>query len=363
MKKLRSLIIILILMAGSTVFYSCESNDSTVYPTANTTPPLTLLLPSNNSTINTTGATFDWTDLPNAIAYGLQVATDVNFTNLAIDSTGFTASRVDLDSGRLADNTTYYWRVRGIRTADTTSWTSSNNFSVQVASVSANNKVLVEMFTNTSCIPCVQANTYLDKIQNLEGITNNDADVVMIRYHSTLYPNDPFYLFNTSANDARQSYYNGGIFNPYAFLDGTFMGNYSSSAWTSLINNNFGTLTSYAFTYNNSYNTSNRQGTFNVTVNQITGTQVGDLVMHVAVTEDELMYNAPNGETEFNNVLRDLLTPGTGEMVNVSAGGSASFTYNYTLNSQINDNNAHIIMFLQSSGTKQVYAVEIEKIR
>lgn len=136
-----------------------------------------------------------------------------------------------------------------------------------------------------------------------------------------------------------------------------------SSAWTSLINNNFGTLTSYAFTYNNSYNTSNRQGTFNVTVNQITGTQVGDLVMHVAVTEDELMYNAPNGETEFNNVLRDLLTPGTGEMVNVSAGGSASFTYNYTLNSQINDNNAHIIMFLQSSGTKQVYAVEIEKIR
>lgn len=363
MKKIRSLIVILALFAGTMVFHSCESNDSPVYPSANTTPPLTLLLPLNNSTINTTGATFDWTDLPNAIAYGLQVATDAGFANIVVDSTGFTISRVELDSGRLSDNSSYYWRVRGIRSADTTSWTGSSSFTVQQSAVASNNKVLVEMFTNTSCIPCVQANTYLDKIQRLEGITNNDAEVIMIRIHSTLYPNDPFYLYNTAANDARQNYYNGGIFNPYAFLNGSFMGNYSANAWTSLINNNFGALSLYAITYVNNYNTTTREGTVNVTVNQLSGSQVGDLVLHVAITEDDLMYNAPNGETEFHNVLRDLRTPGTGEPVNVSSGQSVGFSYNYTLGSQINDNHANVIMFIQSVGTKKVYAVENKKIR
>ena len=363
MKKFRIIALLILTIASASLFTSCESNDATTYPTQNSTPPLTLLLPLNNSTVNTLSVQFDWADLPLAIGYGLQISTDAAFTNVVYDTSGFSTSAVTLNPGAISDSSSYYWRVRGITSSDTTDWTSSSSFSVQTNVVSANNKVLIEMFTNTSCVPCVVANTYLDRIHNLEGVTNNDAEVVLIRIHSTLYPNDPFYLFNSTDNDFRQNYYNGGIFNPQAFLNGSFMNNYNANTWTNLINTNFGALSSYAITYNNSYDTTSRNGDISVTVNQITGTQVGDLVLHVAVTEDDLMYNAPNGETEFNNVLRDLITPGNGATVNVSAGQSTGFNYSYNINGQINDNNTHVIMFLQSTSTKQVYAVEELKLR
>ena len=363
MKKIRIIALLVLTVVSASLFTSCESNDATTYPTQNSTPPLTLLLPLNNSTVNTLTVQFDWADLPLAIGYGLQISTDAAFTNVVFDTSGFSTSAVALNPGVLSDSSSYYWRVRGITSSDTADWTASSSFNVQTNVVSANNKVLVEMFTNTSCVPCVAANTYLDRIHNLQGVTNNDAEVVLIRIHSTLYPNDPFYLFNTTDNDFRQNYYNGGIFNPQAFLNGSFMNNYNANAWTNLINTNFGTLTSYAISFNKRYNPGTRDGSVNVTINQITGTQVGDLVLHVAVTESELMYNAPNGETEFNNVLRDLVTPGNGEPVNVSAGGSTSFTYNFNLNTQIDDNHTDVIMFLQSVGTKKVYAVENFKLR
>src|SRR5690606_41139398 len=258
MKKIRVVIVLFFISAGSIFLSSCESNDSTVFPTSSTTPPLTLLQPLNNSTLNTSGPTFDWVELPDALTYSLQVSTDASFSNVVLSMENIIESDLELDSGTLSDSTSYYWRVRGITASGATEWTGSNSFSVLLGIVASNNKVLIEMFTNTSCIPCVPANSYLDRVHNLEGVTNNDAEVVMIRIHSTLYPNDPFYLFNTAANDARQNYYNGGIFNPQAFLNGTFMGNYNATTWTGLINNNFGALSTYAVGYNNSYDAGTR---------------------------------------------------------------------------------------------------------
>lgn len=363
MKKIRVFIVLTIISAGSIFLSSCESNDTTVYPTGSTTPPLTLLQPLNNSTLNTSGPSFDWVELPGALSYSLQVSTDAAFSNVVVSMDNIIESDLELDSGSLSDSSSYYWRVRGITGSGPTEWTGSSSFSVLLGIVTSNNKVLIEMFTNTSCIPCVPANTYLDRVHHLEGVTNNDAEVVLIRIHSTLYPNDPFYLFNTAANDARQNYYNGGIFNPQAFLNGTFMGNYNSTTWTGLINNGFGDLTSFGIGFNNSYDPGTRTGTISVNAHMFSGSPVSDLVLHVALTEDGLTYNAPNGETHFENVLRDLLTPGSGQSVSVSPGAPASFSYSYTVNSQIDDQNANLVMFLQSVSTKQVYAVEFKKIR
>ena len=363
MTKILSCVISLLFISSVVIFTGCESNDATVYPTASGQSPLTLLLPQNNSTINTTEPQFDWTDYPDALSYGFQLASDASFSNIIVDSSGLSASSVTLASGVLNDSSTYYWRVRAVTSSDTTAYTTSGNFSILVNVVSANNKVLIEFFTNTSCIPCVPANIFLDRIYNLQGVTSNDADVVMIRTHTTLFPNDPFYLYNTTANDARQNYYSAGSFNPQGYINGSFMGIFSEVPWTNLINSTFGALGDFALTYNNSYNTSTRQGTLTVTVHQLSGAQVSDLVLNVALTENELMYSAPNGETEFENTLRDLLTPTSGEMVTVNVGQSATFTYNYTLDSQIDDQHANFVMFVQSSGSKEVYAVDEKSVR
>jgi hypothetical protein len=232
----------------------------------------------------------------------------------------------------------------------------SNDAPVTYSSISANtNKVLVEMFTNTSCIPCVVANQYLDAVTN--------PNVIIIRAHTTLYPNDPFYLYNITDNDARQTYYNAANANPKAFLLGTYMGNYNANNWTNVLNAQLSASRNMGIVINRTYDSTTRAGNLNVAINQSAGATVGDLVFHIALTEDELLYNAPNGEDVFEQVLRDLLTGPNGDALNISSGQTVNLTKSFTIPAAINDRHANIIVFTQSTSTKEVFGVEIVKVR
>ena len=222
-------------------------------------------------------------------------------------------------------------------------------------------KVLIELFTNTSCIPCVQSNLYLDGINNLSGVTINDTNVIIIRIHTTLFPNDPFYEFNSADNFARQSYYVFPAFaNPKGYLMGidSSLGNFNQTIWTNEINSRLAKTNSFAINLTITYDSLTRNGTLDYVIGQLTGAQVNDLVLHIAVTEDHLFYNAPNGETEFENTLRDLITPGVGENISISPGQSSNFSKNFTLMNGIDHKHADIIIFVQSLSSKEIFAVE-----
>lgn len=221
--------------------------------------------------------------------------------------------------------------------------------------VPSTNKVLVEIFTNTSCIPCVVANQYLDAL--------TDTNIIIIRTHTTLYPNDPFYLYNTTDNGVRQTYYNSANANPKAFLLGTFMGNYNANTWTSALNTQTASSRSMGISINRTYDTTSRAGNLSIAINQSSGATVGDLVFHIALVENDLIYNAPNGEDVFEQVLRDLLTSPDGDALNISTGQTVNLSKSFTIPAEINDRNASIIVFTQSISTKQVFGVERVKIR
>jgi len=232
----------------------------------------------------------------------------------------------------------------------------SNDAPVTYSTISGStNKVLVELFTNTSCVPCVNANTYLD------GIT--DTNVVIIRTHTTLYPNDPFYLYNPVDNGARQTYYGAANANPMAFLFGRDMGIYNQTNWTNQLNAKLNSSRNMGVTLNRTYDSTTRAGVVNIAINQTSGTNVSDLVYHVAITEDEMAYNAPNGETLFEQVLRDMLTSPNGDALNISSGQSVSLQKSFTLPAEINDVHSSIVVFTQSVSTKEVFGVERIKIR
>lgn len=233
-----------------------------------------------------------------------------------------------------------------------------NPLVVSPSNLTASNKVLVELFTNTSCIPCVPTNQFLDNVYNLQGVTINDTNVIIIRYHTALYPNDPFYLYNVAGNDARISYYNSASSNPRGFLRGSFMGQYNSATWTNLINERLATTSSYAISATNNFNASNRTGTLNITLGQLSGNAESDLMLHVALTEDSLAFNGQNGETLFENVLRNFITPAGGESFSISSGQSAEFVLNYNVNSVIDLHHANFIIFAQKVSTKEVFVVE-----
>lgn len=342
-------------------FYSCESNDSTIVnntPVSNTPQ---LLSPENNSTISTLQPSFDWADFPNATSYKLQVAADPSFSVLVLDTSELTLSGCNSPGNILNDSDSYFWRVKGITSSDTTDWSDAFLFSTTLEIIDPTNKVLVEIFTNTSCIPCVEANVYLDEIYNLSGVTNNDTNVIILRIHTTLFAGDPFYLYNTTDNNARMAFYpNSAIVNPRTFLLGTFMGNYNSSVWTSKINEKLSETRTYAIKLTNTYNTVSRSGNVSIKIKQISGAVVNDLVYQVAVAENEIPYNAPNGETHFENTFRDFITPPTGQPFTISPGETNIYNQNYSIDSQINQNNTDLVVFVQRNNNagKEVLAVE-----
>ncbi len=225
------------------------------------------------------------------------------------------------------------------------------------------NKILIELFTNTSCIPCVEANTYLDEIYNLHGVTSNDTDVVIIRYHTTLFAGDPFYLYNTIDNDARMAFYpNSAIVNPRTFLLGTFIGNFSSAAWTNKLNQKLADPRTYRIELTNTYDTVSRNGNLNIKITQISGAEFNDLVYQIAVAENEIPYSAPNGETHFDNTFRDFITSPTGQPFTIGTGQTNTYSQNFSIDNMINQDNAEIIVFVQRNNNSGRDVLAVEKV-
>ncbi len=228
----------------------------------------------------------------------------------------------------------------------------------------AKSKMLIEVFTNTSCVGCPAADAYVDQIHHYQGVTINDTNVIIIKVHTTMFPNDPFYLFNVPVNNTRQTYYGAGIVNPLGFSDGTMMAvPFSSSAWTNQINQHLNLTRTFAINLSNTYNSANNTGTINLQLGQLSGATVSDLRYFIAVVEDDLHYNAPNGVNLHNSVLRDMLTAPAGDDLQLSAGQSVNISKDYSLKNGINYLNTSLVVFIQSVSTKTVYAVEKIKLQ
>ena len=231
------------------------------------------------------------------------------------------------------------------------------------ADLKSNSKVLVESFTNTSCVGCPAADNYLKRIDELLGVTINDTNVVIIETHSTMFPNDPFYNFNVPDNNSRQTYYSAGSINPIGFLMGVMMPlPFDQTGWTSSINQRLNQTNTFGINLVPDVDTSSRQLELTIQIGQFTGNAVEDLKLHVVLTESDLHYNAPNGLTEFDNVMRDLLTPIGGESFSVNPGQSITLNKTYVIDSRVVIENCKAIIYIQSQSTKEVFAVEKVKL-
>lgn len=226
------------------------------------------------------------------------------------------------------------------------------------------NKVLVELFTNFKCVPCVQANNLLNGINKNLGITNNDTSVIIIRIHTNLFTGDPYYNFNIPANNSRIQYYNAGISNPKGFLMGTNMGNIDAAVWTNKINERLGIINTFEIRSDLEFFDTLRNGELHIYVKKLSGSSLQDYVMHIAVVENGLIMNppAPNGESDFENTLRDFITPLGGEPVSISAGQTLFFKEYFTLKDGIEPDETYFIIFVQSLSTKEVFGVVKQKL-
>ena len=93
-------------------------------------PPI-LSGPPDSSRIYSPSATLSWSSAPLAIAYRLQVATDVGFNNIVYEDSTLTTTSVILGPPILQHGVTYFWRVRATNPRGTGEYSRIKMFSVQ----------------------------------------------------------------------------------------------------------------------------------------------------------------------------------------------------------------------------------------
>jgi hypothetical protein len=235
---------------------------------------------------------------------------------------------------------------------------SNDNPIVQTTSnKKSNSKVLFEFFTAVNCPNCPPPGHFLDLIDSLKGVTINDTNVVIIRYHSNYNGYDPYYLFNPTGSAARHNYYNY-LWNPAGTLMGVNLPNYDQSVWLNNINISLEKKNLVEIGVSNSYDSSSRNGTVSISLKATSTISDNDLKLFVMFTESELTYAGTNGERVHQNTYRDILTNNAGDDISLQPGVLQNINKPYTLKTGIIPANSRIVVFVQSLNGKTVYGVE-----
>lgn len=226
-------------------------------------------------------------------------------------------------------------------------------------SLAQQRKVLVESFSQASCAPCAAQNPALEAL-----LVANPTKAVAIKYQVSWPGYDPMYLQNTTEIDARVNYYNiSGV--PDRVLDGT-----NQDATQTSIDNRYAVASPINMTISHTINPGFATADVTVTITAPAVWNPSSTVLHVGMIEKTISFaSAPgsNGETEFHNVMRKMLSGWTGNAVVASnfasAGGSQTFTFtNVAIPSYIYDlNEVGFVAWVQNTTSKEVYQANMSE--
>lgn len=203
--------------------------------------------------------------------------------------------------------------------------------------------VLAEHFTQWNCPYCPEPNANLDVI-----LKNYWANLAVVRYHGW-WPgtnNDPFYLANPSENTSRINYYGINAV-PSHVVDGK-KGDLTVSS--SRINAALSLDSPIDLVMTVNYDSTSHTGTINWEAKAIAAVPVSNLRLRCAITESNVYaIGGTNGETIFNQAMRDMIPDANGEVLSlVNVGDSAYGSKDFTISSDWALNNCEIILWIQS---------------
>ncbi|MBT3207685.1 MAG: T9SS type A sorting domain-containing protein [Bacteroidetes bacterium] len=244
--------------------------------------------------------------------------------------------------------------------ADMNTSNDSLTMTVNVLDQIANRLVLIEHFTQASCGPCASQNPALDAL--ISDPQNIDR-VVHIGYHTSWPGYDPMYDFNNTngLGDARVGYYGvSGV------PDCVIAGNQGQGAPSIVSQDKIDTEYNRPgyFEISGLAYAANGELTINLTCEAYADFTTGTIKAHVVLVEYVNYSSAPgsNGETSFPDVMRKMFPGETGTNLNNPTSGTISnLDFTYTIQTPIDINNCHLVVFVQNDSDKDIYmATKIE---
>ncbi len=257
--------------------------------------------------------------------------------------------------------------------------TTENNNEGGSNAIVYDSKILMELFTSTTCGPCLPQNTtlnrYLDPTSSVYAGDLAD-EWIILRYH-VWWPSsgDPYYDWNQAPVINREAYYDVGYV-PHMYTNGNVDSAGTATTWRTNARAAINQPTFFNIDINGSRNGYNISGNVRVT-SSADISDVSGFKLYVAVTHDNSTYNAPNGQTVFDQTFVDFLSGNIidGQQVyfdtiNLGAGETLNKVFNWTMDSNWpNDSgvswsvqNLNLVAFVQFDGAgqnnKKVYQVE-----
>ena len=257
--------------------------------------------------------------------------------------------------------------------------TTENNNEGGSNAIVYDSKILMELFTSTTCGPCLPQNTtlnrYLDPTSSVYAGDLAD-EWIILRYH-VWWPSsgDPYYDWNQAPVINRESYYDVGYV-PHMYTNGNVDSAGTATTWRTNARAAINQPTFFNIDINGSRNGYNISGNVRVT-SSADISDVSGFKLYVAVTHDNSIYNAPNGQTVFDQTFVDFLSGNIidGQQVyfdtiNLGAGETLNKVFNWTMDSNWpNDSGVswsvqdlNLVAFVQFDGAgqnnKKVYQVE-----
>lgn len=213
--------------------------------------------------------------------------------------------------------------------------------------------IMLEHFSNSDCVPCVEADMILEEILAEEGI----AKTVSLGYHTNFPgPNDPMYLAAKTGNDNRMAYYSVA-FAPTIQVDGVI---------------GFGTDIENKLRDALAQRSPVAPGAilevfdFNANQTAITGRvriqalqDLNNTVLRIALIEREINYSQPpgvNGQVYFFDVFRGFYPSAAGTALTLNAGEKQFISFSVPPNAQWVLNQMEAVAFIQRSNKEIVQA-------
>lgn len=180
-------------------------------------------------------------------------------------------------------------------------------------------KTVVEHFTNTRCSVCASRNPAFYAL--IDNYYPNG--LIHLAYHpSSPYANCLFSQQNTAENDARTNYYGLYGATPRVAVQGLVRPPSNPLLVASVIDTQIN-RTSVIDVQVALQLVGNDSVRIRTLVRTVGPSALGNMNLFVALTEDTVFYNAPNGETRHYDVFRKAVYSGNGLSVNIPAQGDS----------------------------------------
>jgi hypothetical protein len=215
--------------------------------------------------------------------------------------------------------------------------------------------VLCEMFTSTTCPPCVGANQAFDTWLGTYAKKNR---VAVVKYH-VWWPapgNDPFYFANKTQASTRNSFY-GNNYAPHMFIDGSDGGS-SYSPWPATIESELAKESPLEISMKGSVKGSDLTVTLTVKSGSA-AIPAGTLRLHVAFTESGLVYTGTNGDPNHDHVMRSMVSDAGGEVFTISANETKTFTRTVALDPSWVLSKSRVVAFVQVQETRSIVQASV----